>query len=82
MRPLIQEIQTSHSPESLVEQLRIENGIVLLRTTQFDSPSSRYSLVTANPFLSFRSYGSRCEIKSEIRNSKFFLAIRGICSMR
>ena len=71
MRPLIQEIQTSHSPESLVEQLRIENGIVLLRTTQFDSPSSRYSLVTANPFLSFRSYGSRCEIKSEIRNPKF-----------
>jgi len=30
MRPLIQEIQTAHTPESLVENLRGENGIVLL----------------------------------------------------
>ena len=62
MRPLIQEIPTAHTPETLVEQLRGENGIVLLRTTQFDSPAARYSIVTANPFLTFRSFGSRCEI--------------------
>jgi para-aminobenzoate synthetase component 1 len=62
MRPLIQEISTAHTPETLVEQLRGENGIVLLRTSQFDSPSARYSLVAANPFLTFRSCGSRCEI--------------------
>ena len=72
MRPLIQEIQTAHTPESLVENLRglsrrseakaDENGIVLLRTSQFDSPSARYSFVAANPFLTFRSFGSRCEI--------------------
>src|SRR5215831_10253337 len=62
MRPLIQEIQTAHTPESLVENLRGEKGIVLLRTAQFDSPLARYSFVAARPFLTFRSSGSRCEI--------------------
>jgi para-aminobenzoate synthetase component 1 len=64
MRPLIQEIPTAHTPESLVENLRGESGIVLLRTSQFDLPAARYSFVTANPFLTFRSFGSRCEIVS------------------
>jgi para-aminobenzoate synthetase component 1 len=64
MRPLIQEIPTAHTPESLVENLRGETGIVLLRTTQFDSPAARYSFVAANPFLTFRSFGSRCEISN------------------
>jgi para-aminobenzoate synthetase component 1 len=62
MHPLIQEVQTAHSPESLVENLRGELGVVLLRTSSFDSPSARYSFVTARPFLAFRSSGSRCEI--------------------
>ena len=64
MRPLIQEIPTAHTPESLVESLRGENGIVLLRSNSFDSPSARYSFVTANPFSIFKSFGSRCEIIS------------------
>jgi para-aminobenzoate synthetase component 1 len=65
MRPLIQEIQTAHQPESLVAALRgllPARRVVLLRTSAFDSPSARYSIVTANPFLTFRSFGSRCEI--------------------
>ncbi len=72
MRPLIQEVQTAHTPESLVEQLHGESGlprrsetkagIVLLRSNSFDSPSARYSFVAASPFLTFRSFGSRCEI--------------------
>src|SRR5690242_15799021 len=62
MRPPLQEIQTVHTPESLVELIAGEPGVVLLRTAQFDLPSSRYSFVTANPFLLFRSFGSRCEI--------------------
>jgi para-aminobenzoate synthetase component 1 len=61
MRPLIQEIQTAHTPESLVENLRGATGLVLLRTSAFDSPSARHSFVAANPFLTFRSFGSRCE---------------------
>jgi para-aminobenzoate synthetase component 1 len=77
MRPLIQEITTAHTPESLVGQLRIADrgsrNVVLLRTSQFDSPSARYSFVAANPFLIFRSFGSRCEIalpESQISNLK------------
>ena len=64
MRPLIQEIQTQHTPESLVKNLPGERGIILLRSNSFDSPQSRYSFVAANPFLTFRSFGSRCEIIS------------------
>jgi len=71
MRPLIQEIQTALTPDSLVENLRRSrrneagaDGIVMLRTSAFDSPSARYSFVAANPFLTFRSFGSRCEITS------------------
>jgi para-aminobenzoate synthetase component 1 len=62
MRPLIQEIQTAHTPESLVENLRGEDGVVLLRSNSFDSTQARYSFVAANPFLIFKSFGSRCEI--------------------
>jgi para-aminobenzoate synthetase component 1 len=62
MRPLLQVIPTAHTPESLVESLSGADGIVLLRTAQFDLPSARYSFVTANPFLTFRSFGSRCEV--------------------
>jgi para-aminobenzoate synthetase component 1 len=64
MRPLIQEIETAHTPESLVENLRGESGIILLRSNSFDSPQARYSFVTAKPFLTFQSFGSRCEIIS------------------
>jgi para-aminobenzoate synthetase component I len=72
MRPLIREIPTAHTPESLVENLHGETGIVLLRTSQFDLPSARYSFVAANPFLIFKSFGSRCETtKFETQNSKF-----------
>src|ERR1700690_4004325 len=62
MRPLIQEIATAHTPESLVEELHGRPGMVLLRSSSFDSPQARHSFVVANPFLTFRSSGSRCEI--------------------
>ncbi len=64
MRPLIQEITTSVTPESLCEQLSGVRGLVLLRTALFDDPRARYSLVAAEPFLTFRSSGSRCELDS------------------
>src|SRR3982074_847590 len=69
MRPLIHEITTRHTPESLVEQLHGEPGIVLLRSALFDSPQARYSFVAARPFLAFRSFGSRCEIETTDRLS-------------
>src|SRR5208282_3180057 len=80
MRPLIQEIATAHTPESLVEQLYGEAGIVLLRTSSFDSPSARYSFITANPFLTFRSFGSRCEIsRPQTPDAGPNSGTRGIC---
>src|SRR5208283_620823 len=70
MRSLIHEFPPRHTPESLVANLLVppsttrhpQSGVVLLRTSSFDSPSARYSFITANPFLTFRSSGSRCEI--------------------
>lgn len=60
MRPLIFEVQTAHTPESLVAQWRGRpRNAVLLRG---NGDSSRYSFFGADPFLVFRSCGSRCEI--------------------
>jgi para-aminobenzoate synthetase component 1 len=71
MRPLIQEVATAHTPESLVEQLHGESGVVLLRSSSFDAEQARYSFVTVNPFLTFRSFGSRCVVeKPEIENRR------------
>jgi para-aminobenzoate synthetase component 1 len=64
MRPLLCEIPAARTPESLVEQLQNETGLVLLRSGLFDSPQARYSFVAARPFLTFRSFGSRCELHS------------------
>jgi para-aminobenzoate synthetase component 1 len=64
VRPFIQEVATGQTPESLVARLAGQRGIVLLRSAGFDSPQARYSFVAANPFLTFRSFGSRCEVTS------------------
>src|ERR1044072_2525588 len=65
MRPIVQPVATAQTPESLVEQLRGEAGLVLLRSALFDSPQARYSFLAARPFLTFRSSGSRCEIVAD-----------------
>ena len=62
MRPLLQEVQTAHSPESLVGLLPSGEGVVVLRSRLFDSSQARYSFVVARPFLTLRSFGSRCEL--------------------
>jgi para-aminobenzoate synthetase component I len=72
MRPLIQEVSTGHTPESLAEQLRGESGLVLLRSALFDSPQARYTFLAARPFLTFRSFGSRCELHSLERTEMQF----------
>ena len=57
-----QEIATVHTPETLVVELGAAPGVVLLRSAGFDSAQARYSFVAARPFLTFRSFGSRCEV--------------------
>ncbi len=64
MHSLLQEFPTNHTPESLTERLHGEPGVVLLRSALFDSPQARFSFVAARPFLSFRSFGSRCELRA------------------
>src|SRR5437764_326363 len=66
MRPLIQEISTTLSPEALVEQLGPEPGVVLLRSALVDSDRGRYSFVAAHPFLIFRSFGARIVLNSSL----------------
>jgi para-aminobenzoate synthetase component 1 len=61
MRPLICEIESLHTPESLAGQFDIGSNAVLLRGNG-NFPQARYSFIAANPFLIFRSFGSRCEI--------------------
>src|ERR1051325_5775962 len=72
MRPVIQEIQTAHTPESLARQLDGEPGVVLLRSQGFESPQARYSFVAARPFLSFRSFGARCELTDDRGTHELF----------
>jgi len=67
MRPLIHQIATIHTPESLVDEMHAAPGVALLRTAAFESASARYSLVAARPFLTFRSWGSRCEIFHDVQ---------------
>src|SRR5207249_8035576 len=66
---LIQEISTAHTADSLAGQLRGEPGVVCLRSALFDSRQANYSFVAARPFLTFRSYGSRCELCCLTRSS-------------
>ena len=64
MRPLLQEVGPTLDPESLIEQLGDAPGVVLLRSALFDSTQARYSYIAARPFLTFRSFGARCELRS------------------
>ena len=64
VRPLIEELAPALSPEMLLECLRGQSGVVLLRSRSFDFPQARYSFLAARPFLRFRSFGSRCHIVS------------------
>jgi para-aminobenzoate synthetase component I len=62
VRPLINEVETTVAPDFLAERLlKSAEGLVLLRSGG-DFPQARYTLVAGNPFMVFRSYGSRCEI--------------------
>ncbi|HSU55712.1 MAG TPA: aminodeoxychorismate synthase component I [Candidatus Dormibacteraeota bacterium] len=62
MRPLIEEVTTNCTPESLLHCLSGERGLVVLRSGLFTPAHARYSLVAVRPFLTFRSFASRCEV--------------------
>lgn len=64
MAILIQEIPAPCSPEEIAQRLQGTPGLLLLRSGLLDSPHARFSFVVARPFLTFRSYGARCELHS------------------
>src|SRR4051794_14520936 len=64
MRPLIQEIPFQDPPGCLAEALHGQPGLVMLRSRLFDSAQARYSFLAVCPFLTFRSFGSRCELSA------------------
>ena len=59
---VIQELPGALSPERLIGQWHSKRGLVLLRSGLFTSSRARYSFVAINPFLTFRAFGTRCEI--------------------
>ncbi|MDA7916324.1 aminodeoxychorismate synthase component I [Verrucomicrobia bacterium] len=62
MRPVIEQLDNVPEPEDIVRALGERPGVQMLRSRMFQFESSRISLIVAEPFLTFRSYGSRCEI--------------------
>lgn len=65
MRPIIEHARTRHTPETLAEQLRGSPGLMLLRSDGESTNQARYSFVVARPFLTLRTWGSRCELRTE-----------------
>ncbi|MCS7337682.1 MAG: anthranilate synthase component I family protein [Verrucomicrobiae bacterium] len=63
MQPIRKQVCARVTPEALVEQLKGEPVLALLRSALFDPVQGRYSFVAARPFLVFKSFGSRCEVK-------------------
>lgn len=68
---------TASSPDSLAVQFADERGLVLLRGGLPETTQSRYSFVAARPFLTFRSFGSRCEIRFPVAASVSSRTARG-----
>ena len=69
MRPIIEHTRTSHTPETLAEQLRGTPGLMLLRSDGQLTSQARYSFVVAQPFLTLRTWGSYCETRSHEHKS-------------
>ena len=67
MRPIIEHARTRHTPETLAGQLRGVPGLILLRSDGEVTDQARYSFVVAQPFLSLRTWGSRCETSTDNR---------------
>jgi para-aminobenzoate synthetase component 1 len=62
MRPLIKNVASASSTESIASCLSHLPGFIFLHSSQRDVAQARYSFLVAEPFLTFRSFGSRAEI--------------------
>ncbi len=69
MRPIIEHARTTHTAETLAEQLRGLPGLMLLGSGGELTDQARYSFVVAQPFLTLRTWGSRCETRADGRTA-------------
>ncbi len=66
VRALIDTVDAPPSPEAVLcsPNSPALDFPILLRTALFNTPEARFSYLVANPFLTFRSQGARCELTS------------------
>lgn len=64
MHPIVEQIPWEIAPRSLVASLAMRPGTVFLESARLMAQRGRYSYVATDPFMTFRSTGSRCEIHS------------------
>lgn len=69
---LVQDVGGELDPWAIAQGLPRASDTILLESQQRGAVHSRYSLVTTNPFLKFRAFGSRCEISPQQANSVVF----------
>ena len=62
---IVERLESPVPVEGLAGRLRHEPGLVLLQTCASEFPGGRYSFLAVDPFLRFRSWGSRCEMHRE-----------------
>lgn len=62
MRPIIEQVSWQSGPQGLASRFHSEAGGFLLQSARLQPQRARYSFVGARPFLTFRSWGARCEI--------------------
>jgi para-aminobenzoate synthetase component 1 len=65
IRPLVEEVTTTLSPEGVIGLHGRREGVVLLRSAVIDQNRGRYSFITTRPFLVFRSFGARIILTSD-----------------
>jgi len=65
IQPIVREFPTTHTPDSLAEQLAGTPGRVLLASASPTTTGGRYSFVTAGPFLTFQSFGVHCQVEAD-----------------
>jgi para-aminobenzoate synthetase component 1 len=62
MRPWIEPVPWNQGPQALGARLAAFPGTVVLESARLIPQRARYSMVAADPFLTFRSSGARCSI--------------------
>ena len=67
-KPLLHELSMVCAPDSLARNLSHRPGLIFLRSGYFNPSGTRYSLVTARPFLVLQARGARCELRETNRS--------------